>query len=98
MLRLLMFTIVAGVLTQLVATAAAHDAICRYDGCFPFGPSYHAKRLHNFRPRAWDGMPMMDSFHDDPTGFHGVGCIWSWRPVATPSGTMRGIGRDCWRY
>jgi hypothetical protein len=41
---------------------------------------------------------MLDDFFTDPTDLHGVGCIWSWRPVATPSGPAWGIGRDCWRY
>lgn len=98
MFRLCTFAIAAVVFAQLVAAATAHESICRYDGCFPFGPPYYAKRLHDFRPRPWDGMPMIDSFHTDPTGFHGLGCVWSWRPVPTPSGASRVIGRDCWRY
>lgn len=66
MFRLCTFAIAAVVFAQLVAAATAHESICRYDGCFPFGPPYYAKRLHDFRPRPWDGMPMIDSFHTDP--------------------------------
>jgi hypothetical protein len=98
MLRLCKFAIAVAALTQLVGTAAAQDAICGYDGCVGFGPVHYPKRLHNFRPRLRDGLPMLDDFFTDPTDFHGVGCIWSWRPVPTPSGPAWGIGQDCWRY
>lgn len=99
MSRLCKLAIAAAVLTQLAATAAAAQvAICPYGACVVVPPGHYPKRLHDFRPRLRDGLPMLDSVHTDPTGFHGVGCIWARRPVPTPAGLVWGIGEDCWRY
>jgi hypothetical protein len=98
MLRLCKFAIAVAALTQVVVAAAAQDAICGPGGCVAVGPVHFPKRLHNFRPRPRDGLPMMDDFHTDPTDFHGAACIWTWRPVATPAGPAWGLGRECWRY
>jgi hypothetical protein len=98
MFRVCKYLFALGALVQSVASVAAHERLCWHDECLRFAPPYHAKRLHNFRPGPWDGMPMIDSFHTDPTDFHGVGCIWSRRPAVAPSGWVWDIGRDCWRY
>jgi hypothetical protein len=98
MLRLCKLVIAVAALTQLVVAAAAQDAICGPGGCVAAGPVHYPKRLHDFRPRPRDGLPMVDDFRINPTGFYGVGCVSSWRPVATPAGVAWSLGRRCWRY
>lgn len=76
----------------------SHHLFCPAGACFDLGAPLRAKRLHKFYPRLHDGIPLVDDFQTDPTGFHGVGCIASWRPVVTPEGPGWALARDCWSY
>lgn len=75
-----------------------HYPFCPGNACFDLGAPFPAKRLHKFYPRLHDGLPLVDDFQTDPTEFHGVGCVSSWRPVVTPEGPSRVLARDCWSY
>lgn len=105
MLRLprVVFALLALILTG-AGTAAdelgtgSHHLFCPGNACFDLGAPLPARRLHSFYPRLHDGIPMVDDFQTDPTSFHGVGCVSSWRPVVTPQGPGWALARDCWRY
>ena len=105
MLRLSRFAIALLALMLPAASATAnelhtgsHHLFCPDNACFDLGAPFPAKRLHKFYPRLHDGIPMVDDFQTDPTEFHGVGCIASWRRVVTPEGPGWALARDCWSY
>jgi hypothetical protein len=43
-------------------------------------------------------VPMVTNLRLYPEGYHGVGCIWSRRLVATPRGWTRALLPDCVSY
>jgi hypothetical protein len=81
-------------LFPFASLAMANDFVCRWN-CFT-GDFY--PRVHNFHPRWRDGMPLVNDFQYDPEGYHGVGCVSSWRPVATPNGLVWSLFPLCLEY
>jgi hypothetical protein len=100
MLRLFTSAIAIVTLTQIVSGAAAKELICPDAACFPgyFLPAWPNGRAHNFQPELRDGVPVVKDFPSDPEGYYGAGCVWSWRPVATPNGPQWRMGRYCVTY
>jgi len=86
-------------MTMLTANFAAASDFGGCDGCFPGDfPPYWVPRVHKFRPLPRDGVPVVDNLRLYPEGYHGVGCIWSRRVVATPRGRIRVLIPDCVSY
>jgi hypothetical protein len=87
-------------LIPCVSLATAHEFICPDETCFPgyFNPGPPIWRPHNFHPRLRDGLPLVNDFQTDPEGYHGVGCVWSRRPVASPKGPVWGMVPFCLDY
>jgi hypothetical protein len=100
MLRLakVVFAILAAMPTLSLATA--HELICPQGPCFPgvSPPGYPVLRAHKFHPRWRDGLPLVNDFQDYPAGYHGMGCVWSWRPVVTPKGPTWAVIPFCLDY
>ena len=84
-------------MTMLSANVAAAGDFGGCDGCFPGDfPPYWVPRVHKFRPLPRDGVPLVTNRRLYPEGYHGVGCVWSRRVVATPHGWTR--VPDCVSY
>lgn len=100
MLRLakLVFIIIVGM--PSLSPAMAQEFICPEGSCFPgdFHPGYPVGRAHNFHPRLRDGLPLVNDFQDYPAGYHGVGCVWSWRPVTAGKGLRWAVVPFCLDY
>jgi hypothetical protein len=73
---------------------ATNFFVCRWN-CF-FGD--YPPHVHNFHPRLQDGAPVVDNYQYDPEGYHGVGCVWSWQPVATANGPAWALVPTCLQY
>jgi hypothetical protein len=81
--------------------ASAHEWTCGDRACFPyfFQPGYPVEWPQNFHPRLRDGVPLVNDFENFPEAYHGVGCVWSWQPVArTPRGLVWGTVPHCIGY
>ena len=87
-------------LMQSAPAATAHELICPDAACFSRHtvPQWPRARAHNFHPRVRDGAPLVNDFPTDPEGYYGAGCVWSWRPVATPAGPQWAWTRYCVSY
>jgi hypothetical protein len=86
-------------LSQFVVIANAHDLICSEGTCFRVLPPYHVQKHHfYFHPQLRDGVPLIQGFDHWLDDYHGVACIWTWRPVATPGGPEPALAPDCMHY
>jgi hypothetical protein len=86
-------------MTILSANFAVASDFGGCDFCFPGDfPPYWVPRVHKFRPLPRDGVPMVTNLRLYPEGYHGVGCIWSRRVVATPRVRTRVLLPDCVSY
>jgi len=99
MLRLLSAIVATTMLTMLSVPFAAAGDFGGCDRCFPGDfPPYWVPRVHKFRPHPRDGVPVVNNLRLYPEGYHGVGCVWSRRVVATPRGWTRVLVPDCVSY
>jgi hypothetical protein len=99
MLRFLSAIVAMTMLAMLSASFAAASDFGGCDGCLPGDfPPYWVPRVHKFRPLPRDGVPLVTNLRLYPEGYHGVGCIWSPRVVATPRGRTRALVPDCVSY
>lgn len=98
MSRVLSMMIAATVLVLSAHSATASD-FGGCDACFPGDfPPHWVPRIHKFRPRPRDGLPLVTNRRLYPDGYHGVGCLWTRRVVATPHGPARILVPDCVSY
>jgi hypothetical protein len=102
MLRILCALVAMIVLMLSANFAAAGDWWSDFgncDNCYPLDfPPYWIPRVHKFRPLPRDGAPLVTDRRLYPEGYNGVGCIWTWRVVATPHGPRRVLVPDCVSY
>jgi len=98
MLRFLSAIAALTMLAAVTSNLAVASDFGGCDGCFPLDfPPYWVPRVHKFRPRPHDGVPLVTNRRLYPEGYHGVGCIWSRRVVkATPLGPA--LDPDCVSY
>ena len=97
-LFLLVLIIVAGM--PSLSRASAHEWFCPDGACFPgdFHPGHPIGRAHKFRPRLRDGVPLVNDFREAPSGYHGVGCVWSRKLVRTRQGVVWAMVPYCLDY
>lgn len=100
MLRLAIVALVAILMMPGLSAASAGEWICPDGACFPgdFGPGHPIRRAHKFYPRLRDGVPLVNDFRDAPSGYHGVGCIWSRKLVTTRQGAVWAMVPYCLDY
>jgi hypothetical protein len=101
-LMLRLFTLVVFIVTAMpgLSPATAHELFCPDGACFPgdYRPGYPIGRAHKFYPRLRDGVPLVNDFQDAPSGYHGVGCVWSRKLVATRNGDVWAMVPFCLDY
>ncbi len=100
MMRVAEVLFVMSVMITALSTARAGESVCPDGSCFPgdFRPGHPIGRAHDFRPRLRDGVPLTNDFQDYPEGYHGVGCVWSRRRVATRKGLVWAVVPFCLDY
>jgi hypothetical protein len=86
--------VVFAIMLGLSPAIACSDVIC-FAGTFRGYPLW---RPHNFRPHLRDGIPVVKDYQDYPVGFHGIGCVSSWRLVPTPTGPAWALVPFCVDY
>lgn len=100
MLRLFIVALILATVMPSLSRATAGEWICPHGGCFPgdFRPGYPIGRAHKFHPRLRDGVPLVTDFRDAPSGYHGVGCVWSRKLVTTRKGAVWAMVPFCLDY
>lgn len=100
MLRSFKVVFVVVTLMAGLSQAVAHEWFCPDGACFPgdFRPGYPIGRAHKFHPRLRDGVPLVTDFREAPSGYNGVGCVWSRELVMTPKGAVWAMVPFCLDY